>query len=39
MDSVNTASAAEFPAVTSDTEDAVRVLDVRHWTDGCSRFR
>ena len=38
MDSVNTASAAEFPAVTSDTADAVRVLDVRHWTDRLFSF-
>ena len=38
MDSVNTASAVEFPAVTSDTADAVRVLDVRHWTDRLFSF-
>jgi len=38
MDSVNTASAAEFPAVTSDTADAVCVLDVHHWTDRLFSF-
>ncbi len=38
MDSVNTASAAEFPAVTSATSDAVRVLDVHHWTDKLFSF-
>ena len=32
MDSVNTASAVEFPAVTSDTADAVRVLDAVSYT-------
>ena len=38
MNSFKTASAVKFPVVTGDTADAVRVLEVRHWTDRLFSF-